>query len=83
MSSDNMPPTEHSILPPGASCPAQSALAAGYSAVRTTAVDVMIFAGMEPEQARRAVDLSLGPGASEHVISGPKSGTVCRVFGSA
>jgi uncharacterized membrane protein YgaE (UPF0421/DUF939 family) len=35
--------------------PAQSALAAACAAIRMIAIDVMIFAGMEPEQARRAV----------------------------
>jgi hypothetical protein len=35
--------------------PAQSALAATCAALRMIAIDVMIFAGMEPEQALRAV----------------------------
>ncbi|HEX5905560.1 MAG TPA: hypothetical protein VFY56_00970, partial [Propionibacteriaceae bacterium] len=39
----------------GAGVPAQSALAAACAAVRMIAIDVMIFAGIEPEQALRAV----------------------------
>jgi uncharacterized membrane protein YgaE (UPF0421/DUF939 family) len=39
----------------GPAVPAQSALAAACAAVRMITIDVMIFAGMEPEQARRAV----------------------------
>jgi hypothetical protein len=39
----------------GAAVPAQSALAAARVAVQMIAIDVMILAGMEPEQARRAV----------------------------
>jgi hypothetical protein len=40
---------------PGAAIPAQSADAAACAAVRMIAIDVMIFAGMEPEQALRAI----------------------------
>jgi hypothetical protein len=39
----------------GAAVPAQSAFAAACAAVRMITIDVMIFSGMEPEQARRAV----------------------------
>jgi hypothetical protein len=39
----------------GAAVPAQSALADACAAVRMIAIDVMVFAGMEPEQALRAV----------------------------
>lgn len=38
-----------------AAVPAQSALADACAAVRMIAIDVMVFAGMEPEQALRAV----------------------------
>jgi uncharacterized membrane protein YgaE (UPF0421/DUF939 family) len=43
------------LIVQGAAVPAQSALAAACAAVRMIAIDVMIFAGMEPEQALRAV----------------------------
>jgi uncharacterized membrane protein YgaE (UPF0421/DUF939 family) len=42
------------LIVQGAAVPAQSALAAVCAAVRMIAIDVMIFAGMEPEQALRA-----------------------------
>jgi hypothetical protein len=43
------------LIVQGAAVPAPSALAAACAAVRMIAIDVMIFAGVEPEQALRAV----------------------------
>jgi hypothetical protein len=67
---------------PGAAVPAQSADAAACAAVRMIAIDVMIFAGMEPEQALRAIQ----PDSYQeppNMWSQVTSGTVYRVSGSA